>query len=539
MGFKRSFDDEEFPELPCKHPRKPDYRNTRTPFAELVPCNNAYNAPQEPISSGEVVDGFHKFQWHEENGKDTVTKVSNLGDKDLETNEPLSSFSICSNEEDDGSGASAYSYLSPEYFEVDFPRRTLVPFEDVSSSYLDRYPRKQVPLGSDHQASIPLWGKHINKNKLDLTENCNSSSSDGGSSEEKLMGTCVIPMPDMSTDKGYYAGCGRTACDCLDSGSVRCVRQHVNEAREELRKTLGHDKFVNLGFSDMGEEVAHKWTEEEEEIFHEVVYSNPVSLCRNFWKKLSSVFPSRSKKELVSYYFNVFMLWRRAAQNRSTFLDIDSDDDEWHGSNRGSHEVGNSEEDEDSAIISLADQDNQVDSSEEDDCSSDDDDDDNDGDDDCNDDSGKGHGREDVLEEDGGVDILPEAPVLKSHDENKFDQLVQHMDNTPGSDQEDLYAQDDSCLSFDCQANMSSSCGSVNNGAALQVRGINSEHGKRSEADWCSDAGQFYLLEPCDAKVWDARCTSTSLKNFDILSPWNMIEEVFGEGTSDNKKRDD
>lgn len=52
MGFKRSFDDEEFPELPCKHPRKPDYRNTRTPFAELVPCNNAYNAPQEPISSG-------------------------------------------------------------------------------------------------------------------------------------------------------------------------------------------------------------------------------------------------------------------------------------------------------------------------------------------------------------------------------------------------------------------------------------------------------------------------------------------------------
>ncbi|KAK7836849.1 at-rich interactive domain-containing protein 2 [Quercus suber] len=361
--------------------------------------------------TGEVVDGFHKFQWHEELGKDTVTEVSNLGDKYLETNEPLSSFSLSSNEEDDGSGASAYSYLSPEYFEVDFPRRTLVPFEDVSSSYLDRYPRKQVPLGADHQANIPLWGEHINNKKLDLTENCNSSPSDGGSSEEKLMGTCVIPLPDMSTDKGYYAGCGRTACDCLDSGSVRCVRQHVNEAREELRKTLGHDKFVNLGFSDMGEEVAHKWTEEEEEIFHEVVYSNPVSLCRNFWKKLSLVFPSRSKKELVSYYFNVFMLWRRAAQNRSTFLDIDT--------------------------------------------------------------------------------------------------------------------------------NMSSSCGSVNNGAALQARGINSEHGKRSEADWCSDVGQFYLLEPCDAKVWDARCTSTSLKNFDILSPWNMIKEDFGEGTLDNKKRDD
>lgn len=533
MGFKRPFDNEEFPELPCKHLRQPDYSNMRTPFAELVPSNNG---PQQPIFSGEVKDAFRKFQWHEELEKDTVSEVSNLVDKDLETNEPLSSFSVSSSEEDVGSGTSAYSSLSPEYFEVDFPRRTVLPSDNDLPSFLDRYPRKQVPLGSAHQASIPLWGKHVNKNKLDLTENINPSTDDGDS-KEKLMGTCVIPMPDsnLSTDKGCYAGYGRTACDCLDSGSIRCVRQHVMEAREKLRKSIGDDKFVNLGFSDIGEEVAYKWTEEEEQIFHEVVYSNPASLGRNFWKHLSMVFPSQSKRELVSYYFNVFMLWRRAAQNRSKFLDIDSDDDEWHGNNRGSYEVGDSEEDEDSAIISLADQDNQVDSSSEDDCSSDDDDDDNDG-------GGEGCCREDVPGEDDDVDLMPEAQVLKSHDESKFDQLVQHVDKTPGDDQRDLYAQDDSCLSFDCQANMSSSCGPVNNETALQVCGVNSEHGKRlhSEADWCSDAvGQFYLLEPCDAKVWDARCPSASLKNFDLSSTGNMIEEIFGEGTADNKKRGD
>jgi hypothetical protein len=49
MGFKRPFDDEEFPELPCKHLRQPDYSNMRTPFAELVPSNNG---PQQPIFSG-------------------------------------------------------------------------------------------------------------------------------------------------------------------------------------------------------------------------------------------------------------------------------------------------------------------------------------------------------------------------------------------------------------------------------------------------------------------------------------------------------
>ncbi|XP_041011220.1 uncharacterized protein LOC121254993 isoform X2 [Juglans microcarpa x Juglans regia] len=542
MGSKRPFDAEEFPELHCKHPRKLEYSNMPDPCDEHVPCDNA---PQEPIISGEYEDGLHKFQCHEALEKDTVTDVSNLVDKGFGTNDPLSLVSSSSSEEDARSGASAYSSIYPEYFELDFPRRRFVPFEDAYHSFLDHFPRKQVPIGTNHQASIPLWGKLINENNLDMTEKFTPSIDDGGS-EEMLMGTLIVSMPDsnLSTDRGDYAGDGRADCHCLDSGSIRCICQHIMEAREKLRRTLGEEKFVNLGFSDMGEEVAHKWTEEEEQIFHEAVYSSPASLGRNFWKHLSLVFPSRSKSELVSYYFNVFMLRRRAAQNRSNLLDIDSDDDEWHG--RGSYEVGESEEDVDSAIESPVDQDSQANSSEEDDGSDDDDDNDDDnnkdgGDDDCNGDGGDRSGRDDVLIEDGGMN-LPSDAHAKLIDESKFDPLVQHVDKTSGSDQEDLSAQDDSCLSFDCQANMTSSCDPVNSKNALQVCGVKSEHTKclHGKDDWSNDAvGQFNLLEPYDAKVWDGSCPSASLKGFDLVSTWNMIEEIFGQGTSDKKVMDD
>ncbi|KAJ6734803.1 DNA BINDING PROTEIN [Salix purpurea] len=102
----------------------------------------------------------------------------------------------------------------------------------------------------------------------------------------------------------------------------------------------------------MGEVIANKWTGEEEQAFHEVVLSNPVSLRKNFWDHLPSTFPSRTKKELVSYYFNVFMLQKRADQNRFDPLNIDSDDDEWQ-----KNEGEAVEEDEDSVVESLTGQD--------------------------------------------------------------------------------------------------------------------------------------------------------------------------------------
>ncbi|EPS62161.1 hypothetical protein M569_12631, partial [Genlisea aurea] len=123
-------------------------------------------------------------------------------------------------------------------------------------------------------------------------------------------------------------------CSCPNRGSMRCVQQHVKEARERLLNSVGDEKFLQLGFLDMGEEVASNWTPDEERLFHEIVFSNPKSRGRNFWSCLRDAFPHSTMKELVSYYFNVFMLRRRAVQNRSFVLEIDSDDDdvEWGSS---------------------------------------------------------------------------------------------------------------------------------------------------------------------------------------------------------------
>ncbi|KAJ8771579.1 hypothetical protein K2173_026756 [Erythroxylum novogranatense] len=136
---------------------------------------------------------------------------------------------------------------------------------------------------------------------------------------------------------------------CLDRGSIRCVRQHIVEARQKLIEDLGEQTFRALGFCEMGdEEIANRWTEDEQQAFYEVVMSNPVSLGKNFWNHLSAAFPSRSKSELVSFYFNVFVLRKRAEQNRFHTPNVDSDDDEWQ---RG--EDGVEEEEDDSVVESL------------------------------------------------------------------------------------------------------------------------------------------------------------------------------------------
>ncbi|WCJ25624.1 ELM2 domain-containing protein [Euphorbia peplus] len=219
----------------------------------------------------------------------------------------------------------------PEYFDHAHQPRVLLQSDDVFSS-IDCPLQKPVSIGPEHQAFVPEWedtpsGLHI--------------TVDAGY-EERLMGTCVIPMPESGTLATHCSEGTETGCSCLDQGSTECVKQHVVEAREKLRKNLGEEAFEGLGFNDMGETVARKWTEMEEQIFHNVVLSNPVSIGRNFWEHLSVAFPSRKRSELVSYYFNVFMLRIRSEQNRFDPLSIDSDNDEWQ---RSDSPMGEEEDD--------------------------------------------------------------------------------------------------------------------------------------------------------------------------------------------------
>ncbi|CAN1295706.1 AT-rich interactive domain-containing protein 2 [Linum perenne] len=414
MGYKRIFEDTDFqgfPLNPLKQARQQDLSNRSTQFEENM---SDITSPKIPDSAVGHCDKNGKQLCHEASENAVVPR--NCIDEDI-------SFRLA-----------AYSSLFPETYEYK-GLQEYTALNHVGIHYVDRFPRKQVALGRNHQASIPSLCTNAEKH----SEVAGSSEPKPGNldNEEKLMGTCIIPMPDtesvaIKSDQLLVSG---PDCQCLDADSLRCVRQHIAEARDKLKKSLGHEKFVSLGFHNMGEEVSWKWSEDEERLFRAVIYSNPVSLGQNFWKHLAQVFPSRSTKEIVSYYFNVFMLRKRATQNRSSLLDIDSDDDQLHGIDISTYEGEDSEDDEDdddSGIESPVEHYGQSNRGE-DIVTDDDDDDDDDGN------GGMGNGYRDVTEQDSKVNYFSETTASQKNE---------HTENY----EEDNTIQDESCTSFEFQA---------------------------------------------------------------------------------------
>lgn len=547
MGFKRPFDDEEFQELPFKHPRQFDYPNKLTQFVEVVPFRNALPKLGVSVEDNGI---FYKSHEQDESEDDTVDEDSNIG-----TRAPLS-WVTGTSAEDAKTAVTNPASASQEHLELGFPRRTFRPFEDGYSLLMDLSPRRKIPIGPNHQATIPLFdGRHTKgESKVDGSHASNLTCTVNNEDEEKLIGACVIQMPDSSLSgvNDDNVGEGRKGCICFDAGSVRCVQQHILEARKNLTSTIEYEKFVNLGFCEMGEEVAHKWSEEEEELFHEVVYSNPLSLGQNFWKHLAAAFPCRGRKELVSYYFNVFMLRRRAAQNRSNLLDIDSDDDEWHGSRGDCFEVQVPEEDEDSAIESplheiigahptFEDNDEEEDSDDDgdddggDDENEDDDDENNDG---CAGDVGDYSGG--ASGADCGIGNSSESGIVRLSYDGGLDPAIQHADEISGSIEENFNVQDDSCMSFEFEPNIVNSCVLVDAArTAVRESSVKTDLSpcSRNKLDGCNDlVGQMYLFDHCDAKVWDGRYPTGPIKGVDFLPTCNIIEEIFGQDSWDNKK---
>ncbi|KAL3636202.1 hypothetical protein CASFOL_020749 [Castilleja foliolosa] len=283
MGIKRPIENEEFQDTPFSLPKPFDY-------------NKRLNLNTDESQIGGPKSNFYELQY--------------VDDKELDTSFPMSLVTSTSSEEDSGDGPTSFWPYIPEN-EFTVPRRPPEQFQNSYISLLNGPPRKEIPLGPDHQAKIPTWYPNLSGSYY---------ISDKVRDQEK-MGTCIIPMPI----DGLKSGLGRKMdCSCLDVGSTRCVQQHVKEARDKLRESIGDDNFDKLGFNRMGEVVACSWARDDELAFHDIVVSNPVV----FWKHLRAKFPGREMKELVSYYFNVFMLRKRAVQNRSFVLEIDSDDDE-------------------------------------------------------------------------------------------------------------------------------------------------------------------------------------------------------------------
>lgn len=432
-----------------------------------------------------------------------LAEFQNYIEKEIDSSLPgsisNSSWATSTTSEEDIRSETPCTLLSPNHYNLEFPSRTILHTGDIYSSLLEYPPRKLVPIGRDFQAEVPEWRGHddekLSSSSGDAFEVLNLSSqslmSDIGNQLDhanQFAGSCLVPVPisDTSDDTVENLGGGRIDCSCDDVGSIRCVRQHITEARENLKKTLGQETFVKLGFLEMGEVVSEKWSEEEEEIFHEVVFSNPASLGRNFWNYLAIEFPSRTKKEIVSYYFNVLMLRRRAEQNRIDVLNIDSDNDEWEGINVSADEV--------------------------------------------------------IEKINGYGDSVVESPSDEDDHNRIFeDNLCEYEDINAGEALEDnmrlnLDGSKRTTKESDmCPIDLPNNCCSDQAHQPLDqvpsdMRGNqNTKHLTSKLSSMSSSTGNEPFLEPCSSREWDVGCL-TCPKNEDFLPTSSVIEEVFGAG---------
>ncbi|KHM99959.1 AT-rich interactive domain-containing protein 2-like [Glycine soja] len=170
---------------------------------------------------------------------------------------------------------------------------------------------KQVSVGPRFQAEVPEWTGVVSE------------------SDSKWLGTQVWTLKN-DTEHATETDIGKgrqEKCSCEFHGSVECVRLHIAENRMKLKLELGSE-FYRWGFDRMGEEVSLQWTTEEEKRFKDIMKSNIPSKNKYFWNNPSKYFPKKTRRNLVSYYFNVFLIQLRTYQNRVSPKSVDSDDDE-------------------------------------------------------------------------------------------------------------------------------------------------------------------------------------------------------------------
>lgn len=522
MGTKRPFGKEDLYEVSSKQPR-------HEPNCQLVSvlelsrgsvAVEAYASGDEDNSSRIIPDANKKPD------SQNVAEVLFSSEKETEmgihgsasnSSWPTSSST---SEEDIRSEAPFHILTSPEYYYFDHPFRAAAHHREIYSSLLSN-PQKMVPIGPDFQAELPEWGAYSNKDKLCIEGIPETLSPPSQAGENKLAGRIISPMPKMEllADHGENIGERRVECSCEDIGSIRCVRLHIIEAREKLKLALGEETFVRLGFCDMGVVVAERWSEEEEELFHEVVLSNPASLGKNLWNHLAIEFASRSMEELVSYYFNVFILRKRAEQNRFDPLNIDSDNDEWHEIVDDADEGAKmTDEDEDSVIESPAyhndvsynmiheEHDRRI----------------------YDEDVGEATWEDYMPVSFGSRKVFTDVQESCPDSNSSYKLSMQPQDQGLSNKVIEQEVQGGSCTADAAAVTSESSLGKTNN----------DKHWASDIAGMGSGAKHDSLLEPCSGKEWDVGYLSCARNEVDLLPTHTMIEEVFGDGAWIYKSRD-
>ncbi|TXG58759.1 hypothetical protein EZV62_016588 [Acer yangbiense] len=202
----------------------------------------------------------------------------------------------------------------------------------------ENLPRPVIPIGPKFQAEVPEWTGPINKGKL--------YGCDGDSEILKWLGTKIWPIEKRSRKRNMKViGRGRPeSCSCVSPGSADCIKGHTHLARLALKSDLG-PAFLSWKFDEMGEVVSKTWTVKEQSVFESLVKNNHLSNGMEFWERALKLFPSKGKKSILSYYYNVFNPRRMSQLTRSSLDQVDSDEDQVDHNDRDDED-----EDEDEAV---------------------------------------------------------------------------------------------------------------------------------------------------------------------------------------------
>ncbi|KAK1398288.1 ELM2 domain-containing protein [Heracleum sosnowskyi] len=184
----------------------------------------------------------------------------------------------------------------------------------VINFHWNQYERMAVPVGHHFQADVPEW--------------CGPSSEVSVNVDYdnlRWLGTKVWPIERQDVTL-KSVGRGRpSSCSCASPGSTNCVRHHILEKKCLLQSDIG-PLFHIWNFDEMGEEVSKSWTVKEQESF-DLIAKRKSSSC-NFFQNAMKSLRSKCKKDIVSYYFNVFMPRLMSSQTRSLLKEVDIDIDD-------------------------------------------------------------------------------------------------------------------------------------------------------------------------------------------------------------------
>ncbi|KAK4418968.1 AT-rich interactive domain-containing protein 1 [Sesamum alatum] len=187
----------------------------------------------------------------------------------------------------------------------------------------DHLQRKAIPVGPHFQASVPEWSGPVNRSVLIAAYNSDSDNS-------KWLGSRVWPIEigNMKTT-GRTIGKGRrNSCCCVSPGFSDCIRRHIFEKRLLLQSDLG-PAFFSWKFDEMGEQVSNSWSPKEQQTFESLVKRRPSSNGKNFLKRALKCFPNKYRKDIINYYFNVYVPRRMSLQTRlSPVKQVYTDDED-------------------------------------------------------------------------------------------------------------------------------------------------------------------------------------------------------------------